>query len=236
LETRFGLPLRWIPAGTKFNLTMKQVDDRPRYFLQRLRTKNRWFGLSPGRVTSTDGTIERLSLSGTMYGGGELFHVLGIVDPEQSFEVHESLLVELGDALEARFSAFLPCATEMRLRFAHKCVAMMGSKVFRYELPDRMPEEDALPVIYESYYTGLHPLQPHNLGWINYWSQEVCDYLGFPQNLQGSPFLDACYRTPRGAWIVKFGDEPFAPRNVKHLEVLREMYERFPRVAIRHHR
>lgn len=233
LEALLGRALSLQHAGTKFHMTTKEIADRPKLFRQRLRTKHRWCSVSSRRVLPAgERDAERVSLGGSMYAGGELFKVGITIAPELPFTIHERVLAQAGDALGARFSAFLPRATQMRLRLAHHCI-VFGGRVNRFELPDRTPEEAALPTLCESLYSGLHPLQPHELGWLNYWSQEVCDYIGFPANLEGSPCLSDCYRTPAGAWIVKFGAEPFEPANAGHVELLKSMYERFPRVGVR---
>jgi hypothetical protein len=61
----------------------------------------------------------------------------------------------------------------------------------------------------------------------------VCEYVGFPRRLAGSPILDLCYRTPRDAWIVKLSEQPLEPKNESHTNLVREMYERFPNVGVR---
>ena len=107
----------------------------------------------------------------------------------------------------------------------------MSSGVLRP--PTRDEEARLPPIACATLAQTPHPLSPHHLGWINYWSAEVCEYVGFPAALAGHPVLQECYRTPCGAWIVKLGREPFEPGNVVHLELLRLMYERLPRVATR---
>jgi hypothetical protein len=235
LERRFGVALTRADSGTKRHATSHEVKDRLKYFSQRLRTKSRWVSLAPLKRPHTDeagsgAALKALSFGGTMYGGGEIFNVACSLEPAASFD--EPLLVELGDALRTHSTAYTPSRTDWRLRLAHRC-ATFGTMARRPKLADRLPEEDSLPIMRECLYEGLAPLQPHHIGWINYWSQQVCEYVGFPGNLEGSSILQHCYQTPAGAWIVKLGAEPFERRNVAHLELLNEMYQRFPRVGVR---
>jgi Family of unknown function (DUF5953) len=235
LERRFGIELTRAHSGTKHHVTTHEVKDRLKYFSQRLRTKYRWFSLAPLKRPHTDepdsrAALKALSFGGTMYGGGEIFNVGCTFEPSTAFD--EPLLVELGDAMRAHSSAYTPSRADWRLRLAHRC-ATFGTIARRPKLADRLPEEESLPLMRESLYEGLAPLQPHHVGWVNYWSQQVCDYVGFPGNLEGSPILQHCYQTPAGAWIVKLGTEPFERRNIAHLKLLNEMYQRFPRVGVR---
>ena len=233
LEERLGLPLSHAHGGTKRHATIKKIADRPKLFRQRLRTQLRWCVVtSEPHPGGEEHSAELVSLGGKMDYGGEVYRAGLVIEPELPFATHEKVLAELGDALGAHFCAFLPRRTEMRLRLAHHC-GKLGTHVHCHELTDRTPEEAALPLIADSYDSGVQPLQPRELGWINYWSQEVCEHVGFPANLEGTPYLSDCYRTPGGGWIVKFGDAPFEPKNAHHLELLRAMYERFPRVGIR---
>jgi hypothetical protein len=233
IETRFGIRISEAMGGTKFHATRKEIPDRLKFFAQRLKTRNRNFGLhnQEGKWRRTGENVNSFTLGGNMYGGLDVFKVNAMF-PAQTAAVHEQLMVELGDALEAYSAQFTPTDAAMRFRQAHWFFGL--SSLHRHPLENPLPEETRLPPILESVYTGLtHPCQPHHLGWINYWSEEVCAYLGFPENLRDSPFLSDCYRTPGGAWIVKFGPEPFEARNPRHVDVLCEMYERFPRAGVR---
>jgi hypothetical protein len=236
IETRFGIRISEATGGTKFHVTRNEVPDRLKFFAQRLKTRNRGFGIRNAgakwrRTKRGVENVDDFGLGGSMYAGLDVFK-LSAHFPAQPVAVHEQLMVELGDALEAYSAQITPTDAAMRLRQAHWFFQL--SALHRHPLENPLPEETRLPPILESAYTGLtHPCQPHHLGWINYWSEEVCGYLGFPENLRDSPFLSDCYRTPRGAWIVKFGSEPFEARNPKHVDLLREMYERFPRAGVR---
>lgn len=65
-----------------------------------------------------------------------------------------------------------------------------GSGPVKKDAGKQTAEESALPLLLNCEYRGLESaLQPRSLGWINYWSQEVSDYLGFPDPSRDAPLL-----------------------------------------------
>jgi len=236
IETEFGVSLHTAISGTKYHCNEKAVKNRLRYFKQRLKTRTRPFSLF-GHQTHTH--LDRASNKCEHYGiGGVIYWNFGLFTanveyPDQPDVVHERIFASLGDALGAHSSQYLPCSVAARLRAAH-FYTFIGDKVLFNELPDKTPEEAQLPLICDSHYDGLeHPLQPLHFGWLNYWSPDVCKYVGFPERLRGHTVLKHCYTTPRGAWIVKLGHEPFESSNPMQMELLREMYDLFPLVGVR---
>ena len=239
VEHFFGIELRTAHSGKKFGGTKKRIEAeaREKFFRRRLdKTKGRWFSLSNDRgrkrVGNTLTNVDSFSFGGSMYYGYESYSA-GLVYPEQPCDRHEQLLVALGDALQARSSQYTPTQVAWRLRLAHFVSPIDASATTFGNLQDKTPEECKLPLIYECLYAGLSPLQPHHLGWINYWSQDVCDYIGFPERAKGSTLIQHCYRTPGGAWLVKLGSVPFEERNAEHMNILRAGYEMFPRIGVR---
>jgi len=230
----FGIRLDRATSGTKFHVTEKNVHNRRKFFASRLGTKNRWFSLFSGtgfRRTATGlENVDYVNVGGNMYYGGSLYRI-GLTIPDQTIDTYEKLLLSLGDALHAQTAQFSPNAVAERLRLAHWCTVL--SSVMRNTLADKSREEETLPDICESAYADLVPFQPHHFGWLNYWSQEVCAYIGFPANADGLGVLNCSYQTPAGAWIVKLGANPPRDRDAGYVELLREMYVRFPRVGIR---
>jgi hypothetical protein len=235
-EALLGVPFAKAHAGTKHNATEKDVPDLARYLKGRLKTKTRPFSLFHGRGwRKIDGTFRNLdyyTVGGSMYADLPLFS-LAITYPDAPASKHEEMLVKAGDAFGAHTGTYTPLDTWSRWRLAHSCFAL-GTQLLIHDMPDRTPAEEQLPLIRDCTYGGFeHVLQPQAFGWINYWSAEVCEYVGFPERLAGSPVRDLCYRTPRGAWIVKLSEQPLEPANEAHTNLLREMYERFPRVGVR---
>lgn len=234
-ETVLGVSLRDAHSGTKFHATTKPVPDRRKFLLQRLKTKNRWFSLFSGqglrRTPDGPRNIDYFLFGGSMYWHDDLFCVK-VMTPELSGETAEKLLVALGDALELESAQYSPEATARRLRLAHWCIKI-GDRGERHPLEDRTEAEERLPIIRESTYDGLSPLQPHHFGWLNYWSKEVSERQAFPARAQGGELLDHSYQTPRGGWLIKFQALAPAPGDDRFAQQLRAAYERFPAVGYR---
>src|SRR5258708_21305908 len=234
IESMFEIRLDRATSGTKFHVTKKEIHDRRKFFASRLKTRNRWFSLFSGtgmrRTVTGWENVDYFCIGGSMYYGGQLYGISFTI-PDQTVDTYEKLLLSLGDALHAQTAQFSPNAVAERLRLAHWCTVL--SSAMRNTLADKSREEVTLPDICESTYAGLASFQPHHFGWLNYWSQEVCAYTGFPANADGLGILDCSYQTPTGAWIVKLGANPPQERDAGYVELLREMYVRFPRVGVR---
>jgi hypothetical protein len=227
LESHFDTQLNLAAGGTKFRTTRNAVTNRDTFFRKLLKTKNRGFGLSNAARGA-----ESVGIGGSMIHGLDVFQV-NTLHPDRGFQFTEAVLVALGDAVEAQSSQFTPAPALQRMVKAQWCT-VWEDRVTRLDPGELTPEEAQLPPIASNSLRDVpHPLMPHHLGWCNYWSEEVCEYVGFPAALTGHPILEDCYRTPRGAWVVKLGREPFEPGNVTQLGWLREIYERLPRVAMR---
>jgi hypothetical protein len=236
VEQLFGIKLELAHSGTKNHATEKAITNRLDFFAKRLKTKNRWFSIFSGhgmrRTSQGVINVNYFCLGGNIYSGDELFR-LNLVAPPQSLSVYEKLLVALGDAIEAQSAQFTPAKATERLRKVH-WYTVLGDRAVRDVVPDKTEAEASLPLIGESTYAGLQPYHPHHIGWLNYWSQEVCEYVGFPNNAYGlESVMQHSYRTPRGAWIVKVGPDPIEAGNDAQMRLLQEMYERFPKVGVR---
>lgn len=237
VETLFGVALAKAHAGTKHHGTIKEVPDLARYLKGRLKTKSRWMSLFHGRgLQRIEGTVRNVDhhlVGGSMYLGLPAF-AASVMYPDAPPSRHEEVLVKAGDAFGAFSATYSPFETWRRFELAHWCFGFPGPPFNIHAMSDRTRAEEQLPLIRNCAYGGLeHVLQPHHFGWLNYWSADVCEYVGFPRRLAGSPILDLCYRTPRGAWIVKLSEQPLEPKNDWHTNLVREMYERFPSVGVR---
>jgi len=78
--------------------------------------------------------------------------------------------------------------------------------------------------------TDVHP---NYLGWLNYWSPEVAETLGFPDPEKDAAILPLCKQLPTGAWIVKLTEDPLDLEREDHLDALVWAYWRFHRVGKR---
>jgi len=223
-------------TGTKNNATTAEIDNRARFFRDKLKTKTRWFSLYSGKGLTHVGNSfvneSYYNIGGAMYGSGSAYAV-SVLLPDQSHEQHEKLLVSIGDALEAHSSEYTPGPVAERLH-AVQFRSPLGCSASAFGiLSDLTAEEASLPWIRQSLYEGLQECQPHSFGWVNYWSQQVCTYVNFPEMAKGLPMLGLSYQTPRGAWLVKLTEAPFEARNAVHIRALHSAYEAFPKVGIR---
>jgi Family of unknown function (DUF5953) len=77
-----------------------------------------------------------------------------------------------------------------------------------------------------------HPLVPLEVAWINVWSVETCELLGFrPRDAR----LFASVRpSSDGARVLALTEAPLDPAgNPEHVRALRAVYDRFPRIGSR---
>ena len=234
-ESTFGVSLAQAHSGTKSHATTKPVSDRRKFFAQRLKTKSRGFSLFTGRgfERTPDGlrNVDYFMYAGRRYAHDGLFSLI-LMAPAFSNETAETLLVAIGDAAGVVSAQYSPEAVARRLRLAHWCIKV-GDHAHRHPLQDRTPAESCLPVLRESTYDGLTPRLPHHFGWLNYWSQEVCETVGFPERAKGCAWLEHCRATPRGAWLIKLGAHAPPPGDDAFAETLRDAYDRFPSVGYR---
>ncbi|HEU4653399.1 MAG TPA: DUF5953 family protein [Steroidobacteraceae bacterium] len=234
-EEVIGRPLRRTFGGTKSNVTKRDVPDLAKYFKTKSKTKSRTIELFYNRCvdpTQRPHVHEYYNYAGQM-DYTALVYRCSLHYPGAAFKAAESFLVRVGDALQAHSGQYCPRDSWVRYSQAHWCSGLEDNLYIRPPA-DRTAAESKLPLIYDAAYGGHeHELQPRYIGWLNYWSADVCSYLNFPGALKGSPILDRCYQTPRGAWLIKIADEPLRVRNDDDAELLLELYERFPRVGVR---
>jgi len=72
---------------------------------------------------------------------------------------------------------------------------------------------------------------PHYLGWLNYWSPEAAQAIGFPEPERDAEWLSRARRTASGGWLVRLTDAPLDLDNPVHLDTLLRAYERFPEIG-----
>jgi hypothetical protein len=92
-----------------------------------------------------------------------------------------------------------------------------------------------LPRVGMEYYApdAKFPLFPQRLGWINCWSAEVAEHLGFPDVEKDAHILPLCKRLPSGHWIVQLTEEPLDLRRPEHAEAIVRAYWRFDKIGRR---
>jgi hypothetical protein len=75
------------------------------------------------------------------------------------------------------------------------------------------------------------PEIPHHLGWLNYWSPDAAQTIGFPDPARDAELLTRVRRTASSGWIVQLTDTLLDYNNPAHLDALLRVYERFPRIG-----
>ena len=75
--------------------------------------------------------------------------------------------------------------------------------------------------------------RPGTIGWINYWSPDTCQLLGFPDNTLDSQVLPVSHRTSTGAWLVKLSEDPLDFEQEEHRNIIRWAFDRFREVGKR---
>ncbi|HEX2941405.1 MAG TPA: DUF5953 family protein [Rhodopila sp.] len=213
-----------------------EVVDRQAFLRKKCKSKTRWLHLfsdaPSGPAPSCPQVDGYCAIDGCGYRNKGVY-LFGAQFPEVDESKLESLFVALGDAVSAYSAHYSPIHTSRRLNAIH------WRPLVEVELPPLLarhfePWELRLPRLDHALYQGLpSPLQPHGLGWLNYWSAETAGYIGFPAPHRDANLLRNAYRTPAGAWLVKTCREPLDASRPDHIERLVEAYERFPRLGVR---
>jgi hypothetical protein len=92
-----------------------------------------------------------------------------------------------------------------------------------------------LPRIGFEYYPPNYklPLLPQRLGWLNCWSPEVAEHLGFPDAQKDADLLPLCHQLPSGHWIVRLTEDPLDLTRPEHVEAIVRAYWRFDKIGRR---
>lgn len=77
------------------------------------------------------------------------------------------------------------------------------------------------------------PLLPQRLGWLNCWSAEVAEHLGFPDPQKDADILPLCKQLSSGHWIVQLTEDPLDLRRPEHAEAIVRAYWRFDKIGRR---
>jgi hypothetical protein len=151
---------------------------------------------------------------------------------QPQFEVHAKL--PLDEPMIAAVAAVLEAVAEGAHAFwGHVSPYGYGSEVsqqFRRSAhgPARSPRGLPMLTLPEKFPT---PEIPWFLAWLNYWSAATAKTIGFPDPARDAKLLQRARRTPSGGWVVQLTDAPLDYDNPAHLDVLKQTYERFPRIG-----
>jgi hypothetical protein len=209
----FAMPYKWTESSHK-------VGDRHKYIRQRTRTRLWWFTLNDGK------------------GWPDNVHVMGRIDdrelgtlgvtvgfPAAPWEFCERLFVEIGDALGANYATVLPpeclslCATQFNTYWAEHDPTLIWRGIPRLQL--------------FTYGGAVDIVQPMYLGWLNYWSETTCAFLGFSGNQEDLKVAPHSYKTPGNAWLVKLTSNPLDVHCQDNVDTLVAGYRLWPKVGVR---
>jgi len=79
----------------------------------------------------------------------------------------------------------------------------------------------------------LLPQRLGRLGWLNYWSAEVAEHLGFPDPQKDADLLPLCRQLPSGHWVVQLTEDPLDLTRPDHVEAIVRAYWRFDKIGRR---
>jgi hypothetical protein len=236
VERGIAPSLPYVLRGSKLAAVRKRAD----YFGDELRRKTARVFVSSSasrRVTADSTFIEGL----TDVWSGMTFSVR-VEYPSWPWPDQERVLAAAGDALRALSGFVTPEASTIQL-MAHSAIGMHASPADRatvelkaHGLLEALQQGGVvLPSIKPIFLGGVlrHRAQPQTLGWLNYWSAETCEFLGFPDPVRHADLLRHSQRTAAGAWLVKITEEPLDVTRVDHVTMLASVYQRLPNLGIR---
>ncbi|WNG17512.1 DUF5953 family protein [Cystobacter fuscus] len=148
------------------------------------------------------------------------------------FEVHASLPAHAA-GLAAAADVLAAVGEGARAYWGHATPSNATVEISRQTTdPVRKPgvPPRGLPALWFPDYIPA-PEIPHNLGWLNYWSEAAARAIGFPDPARDADLLSRSRRTATGGWVVQLTDTPLDLDNPAHLDALKRAYERFPEIG-----
>jgi hypothetical protein len=222
------------------------IKNRRKHLQSRLKNQRREFGFTNGRRFN-GGDIQAtgyIDIRGYTYPNGLIYYLSAAI-PATTLEQAENAFATLADAVGAYCSQVKPYKACRQLQGYNqllyermKQLSPQGPEHVRPEGEKLLSRVEKLglrlPLVNKYPATPhLHPAQPWELGWLNYWSAETCEYLGFPDPERDRDLLALSYQTPGGAWLVKICPDPLDLDQPDHLTLFAELYQRFPKLGLR---
>jgi hypothetical protein len=240
----------------------KLIKNREKYLHQRLKRGAKNFSLSNGKpnyhYAKDKNHIKNnhIGMGGCFYEFGEVVYNLNISFETETWAEFEYVLVSVGDAIGVCNGTItlrqLATTRQIHYILGDYYSLMDGCSLRMLEDESWREQAEASMRIGEKLRTALSSLdmtlptfiqdpflqretwaQPLELGWLNYWSVETCEFLGFPDLKRDKDLLKHSYQTPTGAWLVKLTPDPLDLNRLEDLKVFAEIYQRFPKIGIR---
>ncbi len=158
--------------------------------------------------------------------------------PRLTPEARKDVLIGVGDALHAVSGFTMPRGAwhllHERASEWHRVATDRPESTRMTDFRNLLAREKLeLPVVQTNYGAFASPFQPELLGWMNYWSEATCQYIGFPQSERDSDLLASATRTPGGAWEVTITPDPLDLMRADHLMRYAELHARFPPLGVK---
>ncbi len=198
----------------------EKIENRKEYILEKLKGDS--LGLcnnSPDKFLHLIGlprmAFERLNSHAYAYTSIE------VPGEGKNISILNSLLGGIGDAMQAYY-------------------AEVASPGYMGEIPSSqiMFSDSAvenilygLPPVADFTRHGLVDYQfPRFVSWINYWSKEIAEVVDFNYERDKNLFHE-CFQTPSGSWVLRISKDPLDVSIPEHLELLKKVYKRYPKVG-----
>jgi hypothetical protein len=241
-----GEQLQWLSRGKSLNdapsvkeFHNKKMTDREASIREFISTEHDppLFSVSNGKRTpddciSVDYFFCRLSKEESIYDIGFLLPISKKHDMERIIEIS-------GDVLKCYCAKWMMSSDEEIIQyqlFNAWCIPEfdgLGRPYPRDRFLDSYPKLNLPKMIHPARAKGLDIKIPDVIGWVNYWSPETCEILGFPNSATDERLLQLSHRTVRGAWLVKLTEEIFDVTRPEHVETLEWAYRRFYKIGMR---
>lgn len=180
-------------------------------------------GFHNGRSGSRLVTMDWNAWPAVMGPGGMPFVdlVLSVQRAPYAVFAAEDLTVRLAEAV---------CPWYGRVLTGSAARAVEGQKVATPSMA-RIPAPFGLPHLFVDR-GRRHPLVPMEVAWINVWSADTCELLGFRQD--DERLFSSARVTSRGTRVLSLTTLPLDPAgHPDHVDALRAVYDRFPRIGCR---
>lgn len=223
------------------------ISNRQQYLIDAMRSKFEEFVLSNGRRTRyrRDGVpIEEGAASIRGWQIDPHIDVIDVVVEFRAIDLAEqpALFEHCGDMLNASNGCASPSEAAAALESYYLIITHNHPPLTKSRWPAAEPLANTLerhglqlPRVNLTNTGGkrVSPLQPEQVGWLNYWSEATCEYLGFPQLWREEQVLRLSHRTPKGAFLVRLSQEPLDIRNPDHVRLIASAYEHLPNLGVR---
>ncbi len=149
------------------------------------------------------------------------YTVLQVPYEESHISIMNSLISGIGDTMKAYYvevssPGYLGKIPNSQIMFSDRAV------------------EDilyGLPPVADFTRHGLVDYQfPRFVSWINYWSKEIAEAVDFNYERDKNLFHE-CFQTPSGSWVLRISKDPLDVTIPEHLELLKKVYKRYPKVG-----